>query len=200
MKSENESGSNISKLWIYFEYMILRTDFLKTIHFTNFDILLKAFQNFFMMRNTTISAEEIFEAIEYELIIQIKNHNEKFYPSQIEKLAEIYVIYGKNLEGSLELYNLFIQKILTRENLKQLSKYSSNLFTVIFFSSVLIKTFVIPSSNKNFQKFLESIEEIFENIHNNQEMKSLFCESKIDAQIISNWCKLEMTKRKNRFL
>lgn len=182
-KIEESNSNNLSKLWIHFEYMILRTDFLKTIHFTNFDILLKTFQTFFMIKNTTISSEEIFETIEYEIIIQLRSSKETFLPSQIERLAEIYTLFGKNLEGSEELYNIFIEKVLTKENLEQINKFSINLFTAVCFSSVLIQTYIVPKSNKKFQKFLSDIKEISEKAPNNELLKK----SK-EREVLLNWC------------
>jgi hypothetical protein len=180
---EDSNSHNLSKLWIQIEYMILRTDFLKTLHFTNFDILLKTFQKFFMIKNTTISSEEIFESIEYEIIIQLKNFKQVFLPSQIERLSEIYTLYGKNLEGSAELYNIFIEKVFTKENIEQINKYSINLFTAVFFSSVLIQTYIMPSSNKKFQKFLSEMKEISEKAPNNKILKNYK-----EREILLNWC------------
>jgi hypothetical protein len=157
----NYYGNTVGKLWITLEYIILRTDFLKNIPITNYSIILKAFQPFFMFKDTTttISAEEVFEAVEYQIILRLKSIKE-IDIENLQKYIEIYILFGKNMEGSVELYSKLINNLFSAKNLDNLITIYPELFISMYFSSVLIKIYVITRKNKIFDNFLNTLEEI----------------------------------------
>ena len=171
-----------SKLWISLEYLLQGTNFIKNVSIENYGIILKAFQQFFMINDSTISPEEIYESIEYQLILKLRNEDDNLkdiIKMNLFKLIEIYVLFAKNLEGSLELYNLFITKILTKENLKLIDY---NNLVELYFSSIIVYVNVCPKS-KVINNFLKDLDEIL--IKDNKIRKN---EMTLENEDILKWC------------
>lgn len=138
-----------NKIWIKIQYIILKTDFVKNIELEYHFIILKAFQNFFNISETTVSVEEIFEAIEYHTILklkQIKKYN--LDENTMANIIELYVLFCKNLEGSEELYSLMIDKILL-QNTQNIFMFNPELLVNIYFS-----TNMLHISTKKTKKFI----------------------------------------------
>ncbi len=152
-----------SKLWITLEYFILRTNFLENIPIENYNLILKSFQKFFVIENVTISAEEIFEKVEYQIILRLKSglNYDKFSQDQLLSFLEIFILFAKNLEGSREMYNIFLEKILTKKNLIKLSKISINKPALIGFYFALINiNLVVDKKNKNVKNLLYDMDNL----------------------------------------
>lgn len=184
--------TNKNKIWIVFEYLIIGTKKFKQIPIVLYGIILKSFQKFFSLKNTTISPEEIFEVMEYQLVIFLKNAKSSKFEIDIKNLnkyAEIYSLFGKNLEGSVELYNLIIENLLPIKYIKLLD---TNSLIGIYFSTILIQ-------KKNFRSkiinnFLIELENEIHEILKINNTKLTF-----EDRDVLNWCFLER-KFKNKLV
>jgi hypothetical protein len=126
-----------NKIWIILEHTILRTDFLKNITIDYFYIILKAFQKFFLISESTIHPEEIFENVEYNTIIHLKKNTTYQWSNININIIELYNMFSVNFEGSLELYHLFIDKILL-PNMNLIFQNDLEMFIKIYFTTVMI--------------------------------------------------------------
>jgi hypothetical protein len=155
-----------NKIWIRIEHILLSTSFLKTIPITYFSLILKAIQPFFSIKNTTISAEEIFETIEYNLILKLKEEsksnegNLKLENNKITQIVELFVLFAKNLEGSKELYSMLIEKFFTSEDLLTIFKNNQEYLINMYISTVILIENV-DKKCKILNKLLSDIELIF---------------------------------------
>jgi len=190
--------SEISKLWIGLESLILGTNFLKNISLENYTIILKAFQIFFSIKDSTISAEEIFECVEYQIILTLKPEDPKIEINNLERYAELFILFAKNLEGSEELYSLFIQKIFTKENMKFIQLNNLGLLVELFFSLICITKYVCSKNkfiNKNSDLHSESKIEnnltINDNIDGNFFIKKKFNFTPINRSKLRNSFKID---------
>jgi hypothetical protein len=160
-----DSDSNCSKLWIGLEYLIIGTNFINNLSIENYGIILQAFQKFFTIKDSTISPEEIFESLEYQIIMGLKKNkienNSGINPDQNKslksKFVQIFTLFGKNLEGSLELYSLLIEKYL-----KDRKDFSLEELVSLYFSSICINMYVCQKA-KLIENFLTNIESDIEN-------------------------------------
>jgi len=148
-----------NKLWLKFEYILIQTNFIYEIDIKYYHLLLKGFENFFSRaKESVIPTEEIFEFIENQLIINIKRliTEEKLYSSiDLKNLIDNYIIFGKNLEGSRDLFDLLIKTIREHRNFK---KTSLDCLICVYFVSILIESNVY--SNKTLTSFIKSLESL----------------------------------------
>jgi hypothetical protein len=136
-----------NKIWIVIESIILKSSIIKEIDMRYYYIILKGFQQFYH-KETTISAEDVFEIIEYNTINKLKGLKEIVISTKDDlKLLDLYILLGLNLEGSNELYTLIINKLLL-PNLTIISKLEEkdliNLYTASSLISKTITTKINP--------------------------------------------------------
>jgi hypothetical protein len=176
-----------NKIWIAIESILTKSNLLKFIDLRYYYIILKAFQRFFSIKDTTVSAEDIFELVEYNTILKLKELKDlKLTTKDDLHILDLYILFAKNLEGSTELYNVFIQKIIL-PNLKIIEKYNPNYLVNIYTASIFIKESVILKNN-NFELFLKELDLIL------QKNKAIL-NNNINKDFIS-WC---FDKRKIKF-
>jgi hypothetical protein len=102
------------KIWNHFDYLVTRTRFLKNIDILYYPVILKGFEHFFKIESS-VSAEEVYEVLEYELIFKLRKFEDRaligntlLTNKKINEIIKIYILFSKNLEGSRQLYSLLI--------------------------------------------------------------------------------------------
>jgi hypothetical protein len=178
------------KIWIALENLILSTNFLDNLEFNHLYLILKSFQNFFHMEDTILNCEEMLETIEYNLIKLLKS--QILNPSNqngLIILAKIYILFGTNLEGSLEFYEIMIGVLFNKEYLMFLDKNHRSLVIELFYSCLLIKSKVCIG--KNIDEFINLLEEQSSQYINDNER--IFKNCRLSSEHIHM---LEWTKKK----
>jgi hypothetical protein len=130
-----------NKIWILIESILARTNIVREIDVTMYYIILKAFEYFFINKDTTISAEDIYEIVEYNTINKLKKYDKIKIGEYNLNLIDLYLLFGKNLEGSAELYKNLFEKIIL-PNIKTISVHKPELITCIYFTAILINDHV----------------------------------------------------------
>jgi hypothetical protein len=149
-----------NKVWISIESIISKSNIINNIDIRLYYIILKGFQRFFNIKDTTISAEEIFEIIEYNIKIKLKEVKALIFKTKDDlKILDLFTLFAYNLEGSVELYNLFIDKIL-RPNLTIIKRLNPTYIVNIYSSLVII------NKNKlaNVESFINEMDEIVKDL------------------------------------
>jgi hypothetical protein len=185
------------KIWIALEHLILSTNFLNNLELNHFYFILKCYEIFFQFEDTTVNPEELFESIEYYLIKLFKNHqiNSKNNYELIE-LAKIYIVYGKNLEASLEFYECIIEILSDKDNIKFLNKNHRSLVVELFFSTLLIREKVCRGNKiEEFLKLLDEKSTEYEKVNEN-----IIKDYKLGSEHLDmlDWTKKKLLKVKNK--
>lgn len=175
------SSQYINEVLLTIQYLILRTGFLKQIEIKHYPILLTSYEDYFNIKST-IDVEEVFEKIEYEIILFIKSEHEKYIESQsissnnnknkgfklkihdflkiryeileIYSLIDCFLIFSKNLEGSNELYEYFC--CMLDSYIDVIIKSKIERVIEIYYCLVLV--YYNVSSIKNIDRLLVKIE------------------------------------------
>jgi len=190
-----------NQLWMRFEYILIKTNFIHEIEIKYYHLLLKGFENFFS-KESVIPTEEIFEFIENNFIIKMKTliKEAKLYSAiDLKSLIENYIIFGKNLEGSRDLFDLLIKCIQEHKGFRHIKLED---LICIYFVSLLIESNVYK--NKALSFFINSLEtlinmnevNLFENLFKkDSQLKYLFKWSVLKKQNKDLLVKLNMISK-----
>jgi hypothetical protein len=136
-----------NKTWIVVESIILKSNIVKMVDMRFYYIILKGFRHFYRVNDTTISAEDVFEIIEYNTIIKLKELKEVVLQHKDDlRLLDLFILFAFNLEGSDEMYSLMVDKILL-PNRKVLAKLDTNYLVNLYTSSLLVNKHITKGIN-----------------------------------------------------
>jgi hypothetical protein len=185
------------KIWIALENLILSTNFLNNLELSHFYLILRCFEFFFQLEDTTVNPEELFESIEYHLIKLLKNQQINLKNNyELIELAKIYIVYGKNVEASLEFYESVIDILSDKYNIKFLDKSHRSLVVELFFSTLLIREKVCRGKKiEEFIKLLDEKSTEYEKVNEN-----IIKEYKLGSEHLDmlDWTKKKLLMVKNK--
>lgn len=127
-----------NKIWIKLEYILLRTNMLRNISMDYYFIISNAFEYYFNREDSTILADEIFELIEYNFILSMKEtQTEKVF---LNKLNEDFKIFENNFIHSFEKFykiNSIIPLFQTNSNTHSGTNNTNSSSNHLFYSDKL---------------------------------------------------------------
>lgn len=154
-------NSVVLKIQMY----VLNNNFLRKISFSHYYLILNLFSTYFKIQDSTIDSEEIFEKVEYEVILFIK---EKYKSSLEEANSKV------NIESKMEKKIYSINEYLTN---------SSILTSIWLFKDNFIEIFLLMAKNLEGSKIFY---EYFTHIISSH-LKAIFNNSfLIENSILSN--------------
>lgn len=131
------------KIWLKLQYLILRTDLVSKLDLKMHKIILKAFEGFFAYKvsSGTVDPEEVYEKVEYEILLRTANTKESLLDC-----CEVFLLFGKNLEGSSALYLKLLERIYF--GLEEIFTKDKVLYVQIYYTTILIQDFVFYRKNR----------------------------------------------------
>lgn len=153
-----------NQIMLKFQYLILRTHFLKNIEYKYFPIILKAFENFFKEDSqTTVDPEEVFEKLEYEILLYL-NDRHNVYLSEYDSINSSNINNNSNSinnSNSNKKHNNLVKLTSFKDFLLQ----QNNTSLLFLFKDNIIESFILIA--KNLEGSLEFYEAIIYMLHAN---------------------------------
>ncbi len=144
-----------NRIWIILESVLIKGNIVAETDMAMYFVILKSFQYFFAMNETTVSSEDIYEIVEYNIINKLNKSKPINIGQSNVSLIDNYLLFAKNLEGSKELYHSIMEKIII-PNFKVISIYKPEMIVSIYYATILINDHVCDM--KKYLKLLDDME------------------------------------------
>jgi hypothetical protein len=145
-----------NKIWITIESIISKSSIVNAIDMKYYYIILKGFQRFYKISDTTVSPEDVFELIEYHTINKLKAVKQIDLKTKEDLgIINLFTLFGFNLEGSDELYMSMLNKVF-RPNQQVLKSIEPEQLKNLYTATKLVAKNVTP----NVKPFLSELEKI----------------------------------------
>lgn len=215
-----KDASNISlssnEVYIILQYLVLRTNFLKQIKTRHYPVILKNLEFLFTNPKAVVDAEEIYERIEYEVILEIKrlhsncvseinesgnSKGKKGYLANTKlteylhknpellvelNLIEIFYYFAKNSEGSTEFYEIMAP--LLTANLEDYLTSDIKTLVQVYYSIVLVMNTVCKTKNlENLAKYIEKAIEAETNNADNKDFENALLQEHTFLRDMLKW-------------